>query len=293
MKLLPRALSLAIAAASALTAMAQTAATVPLAPKYQPPTQTTPLTTTFVSWESLNPRTTPNGQTRAVFDNPTPTLEKFEVHITTLRPGMSSHPIHQHPWEEMLLIKEGKLDVSINGQIHPVGPGYLVFFASHDPHNAKNVGDTPATYYVINFVTDLVHTVADQPALEQAVPGKLPSQVIDCESLPSIATPTGSRISVVNSPTLTFLHLESHITTLNVGQSTLPNINDTGDEFFVLKAGLLEANVNGMATCRLKAGSVFYYAPNDRRTFKNIGTVPATYQVIKVVSAKTPKATGG
>jgi quercetin dioxygenase-like cupin family protein len=291
--MLLRSLSLAIAAASALTALAQTTAPVPLAPKYQPPSQTTPLTTTFVSWESLLPRTTPNGQVRAVFDNPTPTLEKFEVHVTTLRPGMSSHPVHQHPWEEMLLIKEGKLDVSINGQIHPAGPGCLVFFASHDPHNAKNVGDTPATYYVINFVTDLVHTVADQPALEQAVPGKLPSQVIDCESLPVTATPTGSRISVVSSPTLTFLRLESHITTLNAGQSTLPNINDTGDEFFVLKTGLLEANVNGVATCRLKAGSIFYYAPNDRRTFKNIGTGPATYQVIKVVSAKTPKATGG
>jgi quercetin dioxygenase-like cupin family protein len=56
----------------------------------------------------------------------------------------------------------------------------------------------------------------------------------------------------------------------------------------VLKTGQLEATVNGI-TSRINAGSFFYCAPNDKRTFKNIGTTPAAYQVIKVVSAKTPK----
>ena len=46
-----------------------------------------------------------------------------------------------------------------------------------------------------------------------------------------------------------------------------------------------------MAACRLKEGSVFYYAPNDKRTaFKNIGTTPATYHVIKVISARTHRS---
>jgi quercetin dioxygenase-like cupin family protein len=201
---------------------------------------------------------------------------------------MASHPVHHHPWEEMLLIKEGDVEVSINGQKHRAGPGYLIFFASNDPHNLQNVGDRPATYYVINFDTDLVHTVADKPALEQAVPGKLASSVIDCNSLPVTATPTGSRVSVVSSPTLTFLALESHITTLNAGQSTASGMIDSGDEFVVLKSGTIEVTINGVAA-RIEAGSVLYWAPNDRRTIRNIGTTPASYQVIKVMSDKTPK----
>jgi (S)-ureidoglycine aminohydrolase len=201
---------------------------------------------------------------------------------------MFSHAVHHHPWEEMLLIKEGNVSVSINGQKHPAGPGYLIFYASHDPHNLQNVGDKPATYYVINFCTDLVQTTPDKPASEQAVPGMLGSSVIDCTSLPATKTPTGSTINVLNSPTLTFVDLSSHITTLNVGQSTRPDIIDSGDELFILKTGLLEARVNGV-TARLKEGSFFYCAPNDKRTFKNIGTTPAAYQVIKVVSDKTPK----
>ena len=286
MKLSPPCRSLALVLAFTSAALAQ-----PVVNNYAPPTHPAVLGTTFVDWDSLAVRTTPIGQSRAVFDNPTPALPKFEVHITTLRPGMSSHPIHHHAWEEMLLIKEGKVEVSINGQIHPAGPGYLIFFASHDPHNLKNVGDTPATYYVINFATDLVQTVPDQPASEQAIPGKFPSSVIDCEGLPTTPTKTGSRVTIVDSPTITFAMLGSHITTLNAGQSTAPDIVDNGDELFILKTGTLEASVNGV-TARLKAGSLFYCAPNDKRTFRNIGTTPASYQVLKVVSARSPKEPG-
>src|SRR6185312_16624278 len=95
----------------------------PLASKYAPAAHKVTLATTFVDWDALPPRTTPVGLSRGVFDNPTPTLEKFEMHITSLRPGMASHPVHHHPWEEMLLIKEGDVEVSINGIKHRAGPG--------------------------------------------------------------------------------------------------------------------------------------------------------------------------
>jgi quercetin dioxygenase-like cupin family protein len=256
--------------------------------KYGPPGQTNVLGTTFVAWDSLAAKTTAVGEYRAVFDNPTPTLDKLEVHVTTLLPGKLSHPPHHHPWEEILLIKEGDVEVLINGQKHRAGPGYMIFFASHDPHDLQNIGDRPATYYVINFCTDLVQSAPDKAASEQAVPGKLPSSVIDCNSLPATNTPTGSLVKVLNSPTLTFQTLESHITTLDVGKSTRADIVDAGDELFVLKTGLVEASVNG-TSCRLKEGAIFYCAPNDKRTFRNIGTNSASYQVIKVVSDKTPK----
>jgi quercetin dioxygenase-like cupin family protein len=286
MKPIPLSLILALALAPAAV-MAQ-----PISVTYAPPRHSNPLGTTFVDWDSLPPRATPTGQLREVFDNPTATLEKLEVHVTTLRPGMMSHAVHHHPWEELILVKEGDLQVSINGQEHRVGPGYLIFFASHDPHNIQNVGSDPATYYVVNFGTDKVHTVPDKPASEQAVPGMLPSSVIDCNSLPASPTKTGSRVSVLGSPTLTFLRLECHITTLDEGQSTLTDIVDSGDELFILRKGIIEARVDGVA-CRMREGSVFYCAPNSKRTFRNIGTSPASYQVIKVVSDKTPKLAGG
>ena len=108
-------------------------------------------------------------------------MDKLEVHITTLNPGMESHPVHRHPWEEILLVKDGDFEISINGRKQHAGPGAMVFLASNDPHNARNVGNRPATYYVINFVTGLFRTLPDKPALEQAVPGMLPSSIFDCD----------------------------------------------------------------------------------------------------------------
>ena len=273
-----------------VTATVATAQTV-VVNNYTPPKESTVLRTTFVDWDSLTPRTSPNGQSRPVFDNPTGTLDKLEVHITTLLPGMSSHPAHRHSWEEILLLKEGELELSINGRKQHAGPGAFIFLASNDPHNATNTGSKPATYYVINFVTDLSHSASDKSAAEQAVPGKLPSSVIDCNSLPSTPTKTGSRVVCVSSPTLTFLALESHITTLNVGQSTALDIVDPGDEFVLVKSGSIEVTVNGIAD-RMKEGSVLYWAPNDKRTIRNVGATPASYQVIRVTSAKSPKPTG-
>jgi glyoxylate utilization-related uncharacterized protein len=95
----------------------------------------------------------------------------------------------------------------------------------------------------------------------------------------------------MDSPTLSFVRLASHITTLDVGQATQTDIVDSGDELFILKAGEIEARVDGVS-CRMQAGSLFYCAPNSKRTFRNIGTVPATYHVIKVVSEKSPKEAG-
>jgi quercetin dioxygenase-like cupin family protein len=289
-RLLVKPVTLSLLLLSTVWAIAQPPAPVSVS-SYAPPSNPRVLGTTFIDWDSLAPRTTAAGQSRAVFDNPTPTLEKLEVHITTLQPGMMSHPVHRHPWEEMLLVKEGSVVVSINGKKQPAGPGSLIFLASNDPHNAQNVSDKPATYYVINFYTDLVHTASDKSAAEQAVPGKLASSVFDCNSLPVTPTKTGSRAVVLSSPTLTFLALENHITTLNVGESTAADIVDPGDEIVVLKSGTIEVTVNGV-TSRMKEGSLLYWAPNDKRTIRNVGTTPATYHVIRVTSARSPKAAG-
>jgi quercetin dioxygenase-like cupin family protein len=256
---------------------------------YAPPKESTVLATTFVDWNSLVPRPTSAGVVRQVFDNPTVAMDKLEVHITTLNPGVESHPIHRHSWEEILLVKEGDFELTVNGRKQHAGPGAMAFLASNDPHNARNSGNKPGTYYVLNFVTDLSHNTSGKAAAEQAVPGKLASSVIDCNQLPSTPTPTGSRVVCVNSPTLTFLALESHITTLNAGKQTATNIIDANDEIVVIKSGQVEVTVNGIAS-RMNEGSLLYWAPNVKRTLRNIGPTPASYQVIRVTSAKSPKA---
>lgn len=106
-----------------------------------------------VDWEKLAVTPTKNGERRTLFDGPTATLTNLESHATTLNPGELSHPPHRHPDEELIAVKEGTIEVTINGQSQRAGAGSVFFFASNDLHNMKNVGTTPATYLVFRFVS--------------------------------------------------------------------------------------------------------------------------------------------
>jgi quercetin dioxygenase-like cupin family protein len=108
---------------------------------------------TVIDWNKLEVKPTKNGARRELFDGPTATLNNFEGHVTTLNPGEVPHPAHRHPDEEMILIKEGTLEVTINGETKRAGAGSIFFYASNDLHGMKNVGDTVATYFVFRFVT--------------------------------------------------------------------------------------------------------------------------------------------
>ena len=51
-------------------------------------------------WASFTPRETKVGKRRDVLRSPTATLDELEIHVTTLNPGETPHPPHQHPAEE-------------------------------------------------------------------------------------------------------------------------------------------------------------------------------------------------
>ncbi|HYD85732.1 MAG TPA: cupin domain-containing protein, partial [Opitutus sp.] len=127
------------------------------------------------AWDEMVAKPTGVGVRRDINDGPTATMNRFECHISTLKAGLPSHPPHQHAQEELIIIKEGTLDVHINGEEHRIGPGSLFFFASNDWHAVRNVGDTDATYLVFNFATDATRTAPKEPAAKSASPDKLPS----------------------------------------------------------------------------------------------------------------------
>ena len=47
----------------------------------------------------------------------------------------------------------GKIEATSNGKTRVLGPGSLNFNASNQLYGVRNVGDAPATYYVISWHT--------------------------------------------------------------------------------------------------------------------------------------------
>lgn len=102
------------------------------------------------------------GTFRGVFDAPTATLEGISCHVTTLNPGKEPHPAHRHPEEELLVIKEGTLEVVQNGVTNQVGAGGMVFCASNELHGWRNSSTNPVTYYVLKvYPHDLAKSAKD------------------------------------------------------------------------------------------------------------------------------------
>ena len=109
------------------------------------------LDSTAWKWEDMAVKKTEVGELRSLVREPTRTLDELEMHITTLNPHTASHPPHTHPNEEIVILREGTLQAHVNGKEVVVGPGSILFYASMQPHGVKNVGNTPATYWVINW----------------------------------------------------------------------------------------------------------------------------------------------
>jgi mannose-6-phosphate isomerase-like protein (cupin superfamily) len=111
------------------------------------------LTSQVFEWETLEAVEIPNGVRRQVLDTATPTVDNLHVHITSLAVGqVSSEPV-RHVRDEVLIVKDGHLEVHIDGRTEPASAGAVLYFASGAVTRLRNTGTAPATYYVINYAT--------------------------------------------------------------------------------------------------------------------------------------------
>lgn len=100
-------------------------------------------------FDQLPVKTNKENQSRPVLDGMTHAGCQLEVHITSLPPGGMPHPAHHHVHEEMILVQEGTMEVTILGKKTRLGPGSVAFVHSNEEHGWQNVGDTRAQYFVI------------------------------------------------------------------------------------------------------------------------------------------------
>ena len=103
-------------------------------------------------WDSFKVEPKPTGVRRAVLDSRTATMDMLECHVTTLAPGAIPHAAHRHPEEELIILKEGTLEVTQNGVTNRATSGAVIFQASNEMHGFRNIGQNTATYYVVKFV---------------------------------------------------------------------------------------------------------------------------------------------
>lgn len=108
-----------------------------------------PMTSLAIEWNSVQERPNANGSGKKFFDGPSPTLEQFECHATTLKPGAMNHEILKRTHDEVIIIKEGTVEAYAGGKWVKLGPGSVVFNAANEDQAMRNSSDAPATYHVV------------------------------------------------------------------------------------------------------------------------------------------------
>jgi quercetin dioxygenase-like cupin family protein len=107
------------------------------------------LPTIIKRFEELKVNASSENRYRPILEGTTHKGFQIEAHQTELAPGSMPHAAHRHLHEEMFLIREGAVEVTVNGKGTRLGPGGVAYVASSEEHGIKNVGTTTAQYFVI------------------------------------------------------------------------------------------------------------------------------------------------
>lgn len=105
----------------------------------------------WIDWKEVPYKPHDKGGIRRMFDQSTVMCKRFEMHVTTLNPGIWSHPPHTHRAAEILLPIDHFAQESIDGVLHPAQAGDVIFLESNVPHGIQNTSKSPCTYFAFQF----------------------------------------------------------------------------------------------------------------------------------------------
>lgn len=112
-------------------------------------TEQNTLSSATFEFGKLPVETRDHAEVRHIMKGKLATGESVEVHESTLPPNGYPHAPHHHAHSEMWLVREGSVQLTINGTAHIIGPGGLGFVRSNEEHGIRNIGTGPANYFVV------------------------------------------------------------------------------------------------------------------------------------------------
>ena len=225
-------------------------------------------------WNKIKSERTATGERRQFIEAPTSIFESFKVHVTTLEPGLAPHGSHTHSdMEELVLVKEGYVTITINGKTTMLSPGSIAFAEIGDEHGIHNAGNTRATYYIIRWASS-------SPVDHERGKAGGGSVAIDYNTMAYKVTNKGGRRAVMQRPTSATDELEMHITTLNEGVKSHDQHTHGDEEIIVVLKGEVEEMIKDQPY-RLGPGSLIYLAANDPHGIRNAGAGQCEYYAIR------------
>jgi len=221
-------------------------------------------------WNNLEQKKEDTRIRRQVLEGKTFALSNFEIHASTLEPGKAPHPPHVHDdYEELIIVKEGQVKITIAGQSKILGPGSIAFAIPGDEHGIENAGNTQATYFILKYKGKL------QMDLERAKKAG-GSFMLDWNNLKTNNTGKGYRRDFFNRATSQLAQFEMHTTALNADSVSHAPHTHVQEEIILILRGNVEMFIDGKLY-KGAAGDLYFISSNVPHALKNIGKEQCEY----------------
>lgn len=221
-------------------------------------------------WKNLPVEKRETSDRRAIFDAAGAVNDNIESHTTTLAPGKAAHAPHKHPEEELLIVKEGTIKMTINDKTQLLGPGSVAYVYPGDEHGAVNAGTTNATYYIIKY-----RARKDSLRPERGVKAG-GSFMVNWNDVAFTAHGKGGVRKFAEKPTAIFRRFEMHVTTLNAGLRSHDPHTHKAEEIVLMIEGNAEMQI-GNEFKKAGPGDLIFLGSNVSHAIRNDDTKPISY----------------
>jgi (S)-ureidoglycine aminohydrolase len=206
---------------------------------------------------------------KAILEGTSTDFRHMEIHATTLPPHQVPHPAHKHDDEELLIIKEGKLTVTIAGKTKTLGAGSIALFMPGDEHGFANKEDSSATYYVMRYT-------AREPVNKERGQQAGGSFWIDWNEIAFQPHDKGGIRRMFDRSTAMTKRFEMHVTTLNSGLWSHPPHTHRAAEILLMMDGSAQERINGQLH-PATTGDLIFLESNVPHAIQNTGKKTCTY----------------
>ena len=190
------------------------------------------------TWADLDQKEKDGRISRPILEGSTTHLEYYEIHATTIPGHTEPHAPHSHLDEELVIIKEGTLEVTVGNEKKVLGPKSIAVIQSNETHGFRNVGDSPATYYVFRYRSKA--GLVETRAVDEGG-----SILVDFETLAYNTHDKGGRRNFFDRPTGMCEDFEMHMTNLNEGMDSHAPHTHVVEEIILITQGEVEMHIDG------------------------------------------------
>lgn len=236
--------------------------------------QLQPIKSGVYKWNDFKVHSNEDRVGRPILEGVSSHLEYLEMHATTQNVGAKPSTAHANEdIEEIILVKEGTMKVTIEGKSSILGANGVVSLMPLQMHSLQNVGTTPLTYYIIRYRSKKGMEVARGVASGNSL-------MINADSIVYRPTNVGGVRSYFDRETAMCERLEMHVTTLDRKVASHEPHSHDETEIILMISGHTAQMIDGKEYTA-QAGDFYFMESQSLHGIRNISVEPATYFAFK------------